>query len=124
MISTIGCSLIQLLAGLSMYYFFDGKRIWNYNLESLNYGNLGGFICLRSVIVYAILSVLIMYVFVPIIFEMACKMKYASFIKLWFIIGFICLADLAYNDIITAMISGFPAAEDVYSNVGFNFRRM
>ena len=124
LVSAVGCSLIQLLAGLCMYYFFDGKRIWNYNLESLNYGNLGGFICLRSVIVYAILSIFIMYIFVPILFEMACKMQYSSFVKLWFIIGFICLADIAYNDIITAMVPGLPTAEGAYSRIGFNFRRM
>ncbi|MBE6161111.1 MAG: hypothetical protein E7158_02670 [Firmicutes bacterium] len=44
-------------------------RLWNYNTEILNYFNIDGFVCLRSVLFFAISSLLLIYIIIPFIFK-------------------------------------------------------
>ena len=119
--SAIGCTAIQFLIGLGLYYGFNGTRAWNCNLEILNFGSIGGFICVRTFVVYAVLGALIIYVIVPLIFHMACCIRRNTFVIIWFIIGFICVADIVYNDVICLLIPGLMSASDVYSQIGFRY---
>ncbi len=120
-VGTVICTAVQFAVGVVLYYFFDGARAWNYNLEIWNYGNVGGFICLRSVIEFAVLTMLIMYVIAPVIYHMACSMKKAPFIALWVILGLICLIDIVYNDVVTMVMPSFTSASELYSSM-FGFR--
>lgn len=42
-------------------------RLWNYNEEILNFGNIGGYVCLRSILFFGVSGLLLMYVIYPII---------------------------------------------------------
>ena len=53
LLSGLGCGALEFLTGASFYYLMDGTRHWDYNTEILNFGNIGGFVCLRSVLVFA-----------------------------------------------------------------------
>ena len=117
------CTAFQFLIGICLYFFFDGARAWNCSLEILNFGNIGGFICARTFVEFAVLGTLIMYVFVPLILEMACALRRNTFVRLWFIIGFICIADIVYNDVICILIPALPGASDVYASFGFKFMK-
>ena len=51
-----------------------GFRLWDYNNEILNFGNIGGYICLRSVLSFGIASLFLVYVVVPYLLRITKKM--------------------------------------------------
>ena len=59
-ISFIITGLLEYFSGLVIYEFF-GLRFWDYNTEILNFGNIGGFVCLRSVSFFGLSSLFLMY---------------------------------------------------------------
>ena len=120
-IGTVGGSLVELLLGVCMYYFFNGARGWNYNLEILNAGSIGGFICIRSIIVMAALSMLIIYVVAPLVIKIAQSMSTSLFITFYYIIGAVCLCDILYNNVLVNVIPQFKSAYDIYSQLGMHY---
>ena len=116
----LGCGF-QLGIGLLLYNLCGGLRIWNYNLEILNFGSLGGFICVRSAIEFAVLALLIIYVVVPLLFRMACKVQNSTFVAVWYLIGFICIVDIIYNNILVAAMPQLPSAVEIYKGIGFKY---
>ena len=121
LISAVGGGLVQLGIGLLLYNLCGGLRVWNYNLEILNYGSIGGFVCLRSVLEFGILGLLVIYAIAPLIFHMACSVYNSTFLAVWLTIGLICVADIVYNDVICALIPGLTGAVQVYQDLGFHY---
>ena len=72
------CALIsggfEFLVGWFLYRFYGGLRLWDYNVERWNWGNLGGFVCFRSVLVFAVAAPLLIYTLVPLIGKLAKKL--------------------------------------------------
>lgn len=72
------CALIsgslEFLVGWALYYFYDGLRLWDYNVEIWNWGNIGGFICFRSVLFFTVSGSLLLYTIVPLIGQMAKRL--------------------------------------------------
>ena len=60
LISTIICGILEYIAGLGMYIIGDGFRCWDYNTEILNFGNIQGFVCLRSVLFFGLSALFLM----------------------------------------------------------------
>ena len=89
--------IIQFVLGLGFYSLSGGERLWNYRLEILASLNLGGFVCLRSVIVFGILALLVIYVFAPLLHKMANAMKPWLFVLICAIVFAISVADMAYG---------------------------
>ena len=48
-------------------------RLWDYNTEILNYGNIGGYICLRSVLFFGLSGVFLMNIVLPLITKIINK---------------------------------------------------
>ncbi len=44
-----------------------GNRLWDYNTEIWNWGNIGGFVCLRSVVLFGIGGLALVYLVFPIV---------------------------------------------------------
>lgn len=65
------CALVsgafEFLIGWALYHRYDGLRLWDYNTERWNWGNIGGYVCLRSVLVFSVGAVLLMDTLVPMI---------------------------------------------------------
>ena len=51
--ATIASGVLELVTGWVILKFF-GVRLWDYNTEILNWGNINGFVCLRSVLFFGI----------------------------------------------------------------------
>lgn len=64
----------EYLVGWALYRFFGGLRLWDYNVEKWNWGNIGGFVCIRSVLVFAVAAPLLIYTLVPLVGKMAKKL--------------------------------------------------
>ncbi len=72
------CALIsgafEFVVGWALYHFHDGLRLWDYNTERWNWGNIGGYVCFRSVIVFAAAAPILIYTLIPLIGKMAKKL--------------------------------------------------
>ena len=115
LISLISCGILEFFSGLGMYVIGNGWRCWDYNKEILNFGNIGGFVCLRSVFVFGISGLILIYGLVPFTFFLAQKMNKKAFYILCFPLAFIILFDEFYN-LLFARILHLPRAYDVYKH--------
>ena len=73
------CGLIsgvfEFLVGWALYHFFGGLRLWDYNTERWNWGNIGGYVCLRSILVFASAAPAMIYTLVPLIGRFAHTLR-------------------------------------------------
>lgn len=120
LISVISTGILEYIAGLGMYTIGNGFRCWDYNTEILNFGNIGGFVCLRSVLFFGLSSLLFMYIIVPILFYMAQKMNRRLFLTISIGLCSIILMDEIYNLVIARLLD-LPRASDIYKKIGFHY---
>lgn len=120
LISLISCGILEFVAGLGMYVIGNGFRCWNYNLEILNFGNIGGFVCLRSILFFGLSGLLLIYIIVPFCFYLAQKTNKKTFMAISIILVSIILFDEIYNLLIARMFS-LPRASDIYKEIGFHY---
>jgi uncharacterized membrane protein len=97
-----------------------GLRFWDYNVEILNFGNIGGYICLRSVGFFGLSSLFLVYGMVPGCIYLAKKMPRKVFLVISYTIGFMVLVDEIYNLIFTKAFN-MPSAGQIYKSFGIRF---
>ena len=112
------CGVLELATGWALYYFGNGFRSWDYNTEIWNWGNIGGFICLRSVLFFAVSGLFLIYVVWPLLNLLAAKMKLRTFLLIVSIPCGIFLLDAFYNDIVVSF-TGWPGALIFYRDSGW-----
>lgn len=97
--SAVMCGLLEFIVGYLLLHI-SHIRLWDYNTEILNYGNIGGYICLRSVLFFGISGVFLMSVVVPYITKIINKYqsKKTEYITI-FLGGLFCI-DFIVNYII------------------------
>ena len=120
LISVISTGLLEYFSGLGIYIIGDGLRYWDYNTEILNFGNINGFVCLRSVMFFGLSALLLMYVIVPFCFHVASKSNKKVFLIVTISICSIFLADEFYNLIFTKLFN-FPKATTIYKSIGIHY---
>lgn len=120
LISLISTGILEYFSGLGMYIIGNGLRCWDYNSEILNFGNIHGFVCLRSVTFFALSGLLLIYVIVPFCFYLAKKMNRKVFLTISFTLCSIILIDEFYN-LIFARILKWPRATAIYRKWGMHF---
>ena len=118
-ISLLSSGLLELLSGFLIYIIGDGKRYWDYNNEILNFGNIYGFVCLRSVLFFGISGLLLVYVIIPFIKKLINKYKNKMFV-ISIILSFIFLLDEIYN-LVISKIFNLPDAISIYKSIGIPF---
>jgi uncharacterized membrane protein len=52
-----------------------GIRLWDYNTEIWNFGNINGYICLRSILCFGFSSLLLIYGIIPILKKLISKIS-------------------------------------------------
>lgn len=120
-ISGVVLSLMELIAGMAIYYLDHGRREWNYNEEIWTFGNIGGFICGRNIFCFCLAGPFVVYLIVPAIMWLAKKINRKVFLCIAYVLGGIVLADMIYNDIITLIFPQLTKAGRFYRSKGFNF---
>ena len=68
-------------------------RLWNYNIEIWNFGNINGYICLRSVLFFGLSSLFLIYVLIPLLLKLIKKISSKKLTILSFTLGLIYLID-------------------------------
>lgn len=66
--------ILEGVTGLVLDKVFD-TRLWDYNKEKLNFLNINGYVCFRSVFLFGVASLLLIYVILPIVKKMVLKMN-------------------------------------------------
>lgn len=64
LIAAASCGLLELTSGYVIDKYFH-MRLWDYTNVILNWGNLNGYICVRSVITWGIFGMILMYGLLP-----------------------------------------------------------
>ena len=119
LLSILITGLLEYFSGLVIYKFF-GKRFWDYNVEIWNFGNIQGYICLRSVLFFGLSALFEMYVMIPFIIFLATKMNKKLFVTISIILCIIVLCDEVYNLVISKILNT-PNAIEIYKSYGLNF---
>ena len=120
LISFVSCGVLEYFSGLGMYIIGDGLRCWDYNSEILNFGNIGGFVCLRSALFFGLSSLLLIYGIIPFCFFLASKMNKKVFLIMSFSLCSIILIDEFYN-LLFARIFHLPRASTIYKKIGIPY---
>ena len=118
--SFISCGILEYISGFLMYKLGNGLRCWDYKSEILNFGNIDGFVCLRSVLFFGISSLILIYIIVPFCFSLAQKMNRKKFLILSYTLCAIFLFDEFYN-LLFARILSLPRASTIYKKLGFHY---
>lgn len=63
-LSLLTAGLLEYITGYVLLEFFN-LRLWDYNNEILNFGNINGFICFRSVLFFGLSGILLIKIIVP-----------------------------------------------------------
>ena len=92
-INSILTGLLEYGTGFVLYEFF-GIRLWDYNTEIWNYGNINGYICLRSVLFFGISSLFLIYIIVPLLLKISTKVSEKKLNIISYLLGITFLMDM------------------------------
>ncbi len=120
LISVILCGTLEFITGWVMDIVRAGDRCWDYNQEIWNFGNIGGYICLRSVLFFGISGLILIYGLVPICFYLAKNINSNVFLWITITLCTIFFIDEIYNCLF-ARIFHLPRAYDFYSKLGVHY---
>ena len=95
--SGVIAGVVEFAVGWFLFTFFDGLRLWDYNTEIWNWGNIGGYICLRSVLVFAASGCLVVYGMVPALKAIADRVPRKAFLTAAFGLLGLFLADILFS---------------------------
>lgn len=118
-LSIVITGLLEYFSGLVIYKLI-GARYWDYNTEIWNFGNIGGFVCLRSVLFFGISSFLLMYVLYPMGIYLSRIMNKKVLIVLSIFIVTIIFLDQLYN-LVIADLFNLRNAIEVYKTYGIKY---
>lgn len=85
---------LELACGYVLYHCFDGLRLWDYNTEIWNWGNVGGYICARSVLLFAAAGIAVMRLVVPLATRVILTLGETSSCVLFGALGLVFAADV------------------------------
>lgn len=119
LVSMISTGILEYIGGWFMEHIMNTK-CWDYTSEILSFGNINGYVCLRSVLIFGISSLLLIYIIVPLCFCLAKRMKKKYFLILSYTLCAIFLFDELYNLIFARLLS-LPRASTIYKKLGFNY---
>lgn len=104
-ISAFGCGALEFIAGFLLNHMMN-IRLWDYNIEIWNWGNIGGYICARSVLFFGFSALLLQYVIYPMLERLSerCTEKGLLFVAV--IPGTLFVFDILASLICAAMRQG------------------
>ena len=121
LVSAIACGVLELISGYMLYSVLNmEQRCWNYNVEIWNFGNIGGFVCLRSVLFFGLSGLLLMYLIIPLCTKLALKCNKKVFLTIVIVLASIVLFDELYNLVFAHLLS-LPRASTIYKELGFKY---
>ena len=119
LIAFFATGILELVAGWLVYTIGNGTRYWDYNTEILNFGNIGGFVCLRSVLFFGFSALFLMYIILPFCIHLSQKLSKRAFLILTITLFTLVMLDELTN--LTLKILNLPTAMDFYRSLGWKY---
>lgn len=120
LISMVTTGIVEYVGGWLVYNLFNGARYWDYNTEILNWGNIDGFVCFRSVLCFGLSALILMYVVLPFCIHLAKTMSRRAFLILSISLFSIVMTDELYN-LLASHVFNWPNAVDFYKSLGLKY---
>lgn len=102
LLSALISGILEFIVGYLLFNILN-LRLWNYNTEIWNFGNIGGYVCARSVLFFAVSGLLLLYVILPFTLKLKSKLKPLTFSKISIIISIIFIIDVVINSLLTLL---------------------
>ena len=119
-VSMISTGLLELVSGYVLYEKLHWIRCWDYNQEILNFGNIGGYVCLRSVTVFGLCGLLLVYGIIPLLIKISKTKKLNILLSITILLASLIIIDEIYNLFIYKWLS-LPRAPTIYEKIGFKY---
>ena len=120
LLAIIVTGVLEFVSGWLVYTIGNGTRYWDYNTEIWNWGNIEGFVCLRSVLFFAVSALFLTYAVVPFCTFLAKRLSKRVFLILTISVFSIVMIDEIYN-LLASKFFGWPDAMDFYRNMGWKY---
>ena len=120
LISVLATGLLELVAGWLVYTIGGGTRYWDYNTEILNFGNIGGFVCLRSVLVFGVSALMLMYLIIPGLIYLTRVVPRKVFMSVVICLFTLVMVDEVYN-LLASKVFDWPDAVEFYKSIGWKY---
>lgn len=111
-ISILSAGLLEFLTGFVLFEYF-GIRYWNYENEFLN---IGGYICLLSLLCMGIGGIVLVYFVLPKLIKLSEIIPKNIFLAESILLFLLVFSDEIYNFFITKLFD-LPRAIDIYNNI-------
>lgn len=118
LISSLVAGVVELASGWLIFTLGDGARFWNYNHGLWAFGNINGFVCPLSMVIFGILALLLVYLVLPTLICLAQNLEKRTLLALAIILFLLVVADEATNQALAAL--NRPTAREFYSSLGLN----
>ena len=120
LISVVSTGILEYLSGAILYGMLGWTKCWDYNQEILNFGNIGGYVCLRSVLVFGLCGLLLIYGILPVLIKIVKKSTIKILLPITICIACIFAVDEVYNLIFDSYFS-LPGAHEYYESKGWEY---
>lgn len=94
LISMFGSGVLELAVGWLLYHLGNGLRLWDYNVEIWNWGNIGGYVCLRSVLLFGLFGTVFYNCAIPGVFALTEKTDRKSLVIMTTMLGIPFVIDI------------------------------
>lgn len=121
LVSVVATGVLEFVAGWLIYTIGGGTRYWDYNTEILNFGNIEGFVCLRSVLVFGISALFLVYMVVPFLTWVSRRMSKRAFLTLAILLFMIVMIDEVYNILASKVFTEWVDATEIYKELGWKY---
>ena len=118
LISLVCTGILEYISGFVLYGVLGWTKCWDYNNAILNWGNINGYVCLRSVLVFGLAGLALVYLIVPTLIKLV--KKYPKLYIVSIILASIFLLDEVYN-LFLYKIFNLPNSIDIYKSIGFKY---
>ena len=83
-----------------------GVRLWDYNVEIWNWGNIDGFVCARSVLIFGVFGMVYGALVIPRFMAWIKKAKARPLMIFSAVLAVVVFADVIYGYIIESIMNG------------------
>lgn len=112
--------IVELVGGWLVYTLGNGTRYWNYDEGVWLIGNINGFVCLLSVVIFAIGALMLVYLVLPVCDYLATKMSKRAFLSLSIALFALVMVDEVGN--LICKNAGLPTAMDFWRSIGLEYK--
>lgn len=119
LISLVTTGILEYFSGYVLYGVLGWTKCWDYNKEILNFGNIDGYVCLRSVLIFAFAGLALVYFIVPTLIKLVKKYPKPLFV-ISIILASIFLLDEVYNLFLYKLLN-LPDSITIYKSIGFKY---